>query len=81
MEATFTKNRIYHQQATPAEVTGELPVQVHGNLFGGRDDQQDELGWSGNLDAPTRLPSGGMRAVFPEGYYEGTAARNYVRGE
>lgn len=83
----FTKNRVIHQQATPADVTGELP----GAMFlrnNTADEEQgytaQKFGWSGCLDAPDRLPIGGVRAVYisPEvgGMgFEGMAARNLAR--
>lgn len=83
----FTKSRALHQQATPAERTGELPTAMflHANPADeSLNHWQQSFGWSGCLDAPDLLPVGGVRAVYisPEvgGMgFEGMAARNRHR--
>lgn len=93
----FTTRRKLHQQATPADVTGEIPTAA---LLAGcnRKDggssghaSQEELGyramcfgWAGCLDAPDRIPAGGVRAVYIDPAvggmgFEGMAAVNIER--
>ena len=61
----FSARRALHQDATAAEVTGELPLAL---FISANDDAlgfvAQKCGWSGNLDAPELLPLGGCRAVF-----------------
>lgn len=82
----FTARRALHQ-ATPADITGELPtaMYLHNNPA---DEAQgygvQRFGWSGCLDAPELLPLGGVRAVFIDPAvggmgFEGMAVRNRHR--
>lgn len=94
----FTTRRALHQQATPADVTGELPTPAllagcnrkDGGSAG--DGAQEEalgyrawtFGWLGCLDAPERIPAGGVRAVYIDPAvggmgFEGMAAVNIAR--
>lgn len=93
----FSKNRKLHQQTTPAEITGELPTAallcgVKRADGGSSGHESQELlgfnalkfGWSGCLDAPDRIPTGGCRAVFIDPAvggmgFEGIAACNMDR--
>lgn len=91
----FSGLRIYHQQATRAEVTGEAPVAAllcgcpHSDEGGDRGHASQEqlnyrdrmFGWAGCIDAPTLVPTGAHRAAIVNGMFEGTVATTYVRGE
>lgn len=76
MSAPFSPRRKFHQ-AQPAEVTGELPTAALLCGYLRRDGSStghasQELlgftglafGWSGCLDAPDYLPTGGCRPVY-----------------
>jgi hypothetical protein len=74
---TFTARRALHQQATAAEVTGEVPLAAmlcDDTSYGGDTGcaaQEQALGyrawmfgWAGNLDAPEHILTGGVRVVY-----------------
>lgn len=91
----FSGLRIYHQQATPGEVTGEIPTPAL--LCGSPHDEEDGtsrgdvsqeqlpyrdmlFGWAGCIDAPTLIPTGAHVAAIVNGMFEGTVAATFVRG-
>jgi hypothetical protein len=93
MTATFSPRRALHQQATPAELTGEAPLAVFGagpgNAWGGREDWSEDYSsrrlWDGCLDAPQLLPAGSTRGVYIDPAiggmgFEGAAATTHSRG-
>lgn len=83
----FTKNRKLHQDATTAEITGQVPTAMFLHANPGDESmnhRNQSFGWSGCLDAPELIPVGGVRAVYisPEigGMgFEGMAAKNRHR--